>query len=287
VRLLTAGVDVQKDRWVFEVVGWGASRESWSIDKGVIPGNTGDQREWAKLDALLAQTYFGADGVAYAINMLAIDSGFNTQMVYAWAKEHPASRVMATKGVGAQQVIVGSPSPVDITISGRVLRRGYKVWPIGVNVAKTELYGFLRLNASSEAGEPVYPPGYCHFPEYEEEFFQQLTSEQLVSVKNTRTGFTAREWQILPGRENHFLDCRVYARAAASIQGIDRIREKSAERAAAPLVPLVVAAPPNVEPPGKHAVPPGKHAVPPGKHAVPPKKPRPSTFFGGRGKPWL
>jgi phage terminase large subunit GpA-like protein len=37
---LTAGVDVQKDRVVYEVVGWGRGKRSWSIDYGEIPGDT-------------------------------------------------------------------------------------------------------------------------------------------------------------------------------------------------------------------------------------------------------
>jgi phage terminase large subunit GpA-like protein len=32
-------------------------------------------------------------------------------------------------------------------------------------------------------------------------------------------------WELIPGRENHFLDCRVYARAAAAVLGIDRYSE--------------------------------------------------------------
>jgi phage terminase large subunit GpA-like protein len=31
-----------------------------------------------------------------------------------------------------------------------------------------------------ESGEP-YPPGYCQFPKYSEEYFKQLTAEQLVT----------------------------------------------------------------------------------------------------------
>ncbi len=40
VRFLTAGVDVQKDRFVYEVVGWSETKESWSIDAGVLMGDT-------------------------------------------------------------------------------------------------------------------------------------------------------------------------------------------------------------------------------------------------------
>lgn len=34
VLFITAGVDVQKDRLVYEVVGWGRGKCSWSIDAG-------------------------------------------------------------------------------------------------------------------------------------------------------------------------------------------------------------------------------------------------------------
>lgn len=240
VKIITAGVDVQKDRWVFEVVGWGADRESWSIEAGVIPGNTADESTWSKLDDLLARTYYDAAGVGYAIGMLAIDSGYNTQSVYSWAKRFPASRVMATKGVHTQRVIVSSPSPVDVTVSGRKLRGGYKVWPVGVAVVKSELYGYLRIDPPTTESGADFPPGFCHFPEHGEDFFKQLTAEHLVSVTNKRTGFTVQEWQIIPGRENHFLDCRVYARAAASVLGLDRIPRK---RVAPPVVAAPVRAP--------------------------------------------
>src|SRR4030095_9253241 len=54
---LTAGVDVQKDRLVYEVVGWGRGKASWSVDYGVLPGDTADLERgpWPALDALLAR----------------------------------------------------------------------------------------------------------------------------------------------------------------------------------------------------------------------------------------
>ena len=63
------------------------------------------------------------------------------------------------------------------------------------------------------------PHGYLHFPEYNTEYFKQLTAEQLVTkiVK----GYPKREWQKTRDR-NEALDCRIYARAAAIALGIDR-----------------------------------------------------------------
>jgi phage terminase large subunit GpA-like protein len=62
------------------------------------------------------------------------------------------------------------------------------------------------------------PAGYVHLPSgADAEWVKQLVGEQLVTVK-TKRGFIRLEWQKLRER-NEALDCRVYARAAASIPG--------------------------------------------------------------------
>jgi phage terminase large subunit GpA-like protein len=217
---LTAGVDVQKERVVYEVVGWGRGKSSWSIDFGEIPGDTSDldNGPWSQLDALLARGYKHESGAVMSVRMLAVDSGYNTQTVYTWAKKHPMNRVIAVKGLDHGGVLVGSPSAVEINDRGRKLKRGGRVWPVSVNIAKSELYGFLRLEISTDG---VVPAGYCHFPQYDDEYFRQLTAEQLITRRNRR-GFVAFAWELIPGRQNHALDTRVYARASAFVAGMDR-----------------------------------------------------------------
>jgi phage terminase large subunit GpA-like protein len=39
-------------------------------------------------------------------------------------------------------------------------------------------------------------------------------------------GFPRGSWEKEPGRRNEALDCRVYARAAAAIYGLDRFEER-------------------------------------------------------------
>lgn len=230
VLFLTCGVDVQKDRFVFEVVGWGEGKESWSIDAGAVYVDTSNSKAArAELDGLLARVFVGEDGVRHPVQRLAIDSGYNTQEVYNWARRHPISRVMACKGVSGAKALLGLPSPVDIDSRGRRLRRSYKVWPVGVDVAKKELYGWLKLD-HPEGGEG-FPPGWCHFPEYADSYFKELTAEHLVEVRK-KTGHVHHQWQVLPGRENHFLDCRILARAAAAAAGIDRARKPARKKPA-------------------------------------------------------
>lgn len=243
VVVLTAGVDVQKDRLVYEIVGWAPNKESWSIDAGELHGDTALESTWAQLDELLARTYDNGRSIA----MLAVDSGYNTQIVYGWSRQHPMSRVIATKGVSTARMLVGAPSPVDVTVRGRRLQRGYKVWPVGVDIAKSELYGWLRLRIGEDG---IAPPGYCHFPEYGEGYFKQLTAEHLVTSTNRRTHRTRMEWQVLPNRENHFLDARILARVAAAVLGIDRL--VPAQRVRNPVesaTPAPTAPPPTIAQP--------------------------------------
>jgi phage terminase large subunit GpA-like protein len=220
VLFLTAGVDVQKDRFAYEVTGWNERKESWSIDAGVLMGDTSAEGTWGLLDELLARPFAGEEKT-FSIAMMAVDSGYNAQQVYNYCRRHPMTRVIACKGVATERALVGVPSAVDVTVRGKRMQRGYKVWPVGVGIAKSELYGFLRLPAPLD-GEPA-PAGFCHFPEHGQEYFRQLTAEQLVTRKK-RSGFTALEWQVIPGRENHWLDARVLARAAAAVLGLDRMK---------------------------------------------------------------
>lgn len=224
---LTAGVDVQADRFVVEVVAWGRGKQSWSVECGVLPGKTDDlgpNGPWGQLDALLDRGYPHAGGTTLRVALLAVDSGYNTSTVYAWSRKYPMNRVIAIKGQsGTIGAIVGAPSPVEINLRGQRPIHGYKVWPVTGGVVKQELYGFLTLDQPTEEGAE-FPPGWCHFPEHDEDYFKQMTAEHLVRRKNRR-GYATFEWELIPGRENHVLDARVYARAAAAVAGIDRFQE--------------------------------------------------------------
>jgi phage terminase large subunit GpA-like protein len=126
------------------------------------------------------------------------------------------------KGVDQAAVPVGQPTAVDVTYRGKRVTRGIKLWPVSSGILKSELYGWLRLDPPTEESDAQFPPGYCHFPKYQEEYFKQLTAEQLMH--RVVKGYRKPEWQKSRDR-NESLDCRVYARAAASVAGIDRLAE--------------------------------------------------------------
>lgn len=226
---LTAGADVQKDRIEVDLWAWGRGLESWLIDHIVIDGGPENPSSWETLQRLLSQTWSHANGAQLGLAKLAIDTGYESPAVYAWARRAGHSQVAPIKGVEGfnRAAPVIGPTHVDVTEGGKKLRRGARLWTIAVATFKSETYRCLRLVAPTDeeikAGGRI-PAGYVHLPRgTEAEWLKQLVAERLVTVK-TKRGFTRLEWQKLRER-NEALDCRVYARAAAWIAGADRWTE--------------------------------------------------------------
>jgi phage terminase large subunit GpA-like protein len=222
---LTAGIDVQKDRIEIEVVAWGRNRESWSVDYRVLEGDTARAPVWEKLTELLNESWPTATGLPTPLLQLAIHSGYATTEVYRWARANRSPRLMVIKGDSRAPALLDRASPAEVGPLGIKLRRGLRVWPVNSGMAKDEFYRWLRQERPTDedlASGVRFPPGYCHFPKYSEEYFKQLTAEQLVTriVK----GYRKPEWQKMRER-NEALDARVYARAAAGRVGMDRYNE--------------------------------------------------------------
>ena len=227
VLFLTAGADVQQDRIEVQVVGWGRGKESWLIDYQVHYGDTAQVNSpaWMGLRSVMDHTYWGTGTVGLAVNMLAVDSGYNTQVVYAWARMQGASRVMVIKGEDKGVALLGMPSAADVLRNGKRQRRGFVVWPVNVSTAKSELYGWLRQQRPPE--DQPFPPGWCHFPVMPIDFFRSLTAEQYVF--KVHKGFRRGEWVKVRER-NEALDTRNYARAAAAHVGLDKFNESNWRR---------------------------------------------------------
>jgi len=198
--LTTAGVDVQKDRLEVSVVKWGAGEEAWLLEHIILPGDTARPEVWEDLHEAMTEA-----GVHYA----AIDSGFNTSMVYAFTEKRRWT--VAIKGVSG----MGRPLIEDAKKRNQRLRnkrkRGAHVEPLGVDQGKALVYARLKMT--------THGAGYVHFPRdpsFDDEYFAQLAAEKLVTkIKGTRP---FQEWvQTRP--RNEALDCLVYAMAAMRLSG--------------------------------------------------------------------
>ncbi len=218
VAFLTAGVDIQRDRIELEIVGWCEGKISFSIDFRVLTGfvaGDASAEVWQKLGAVLNETWEKPDGELLNIRMMCVDSGNWASEVYAFCEKYPPSRVVPIKGRDSLTNIVSTPRPVNVTRKNKSTAKT-KVWSVGVSLLKSELYGWLRL----EEGEG----GYCHFPRYDENYFKGLVSEELVITKN-KEGRDVKKW-VKKFTRNEPLDCRVYARAAAHLVGMDNYGPK-------------------------------------------------------------
>ena len=204
--VVTGGVDVQKDRLEVELVAWGPGLESWSIDHIVIQGDPYYQEVWDKLTDVLDRRIPHKSGGSVPISLLAVDSGFATTEVYKWARLQPSDRVMVVKGVNNSSDILGRHTHTQAGVS---------LWNVGVSKLKSEFYGLLKLrpNTNDMGQVESFPPGYCHFPMYGEEFFRQLASEKQV-METDKRGKQKLVW-VQDRPRNEALDLRNYARAAA------------------------------------------------------------------------
>jgi phage terminase large subunit GpA-like protein len=257
--VLTAGIDNQAapERLEIAVWAWAAGYESWLIDTVQVPGNPGSAEAWDEVARLLAMDWPREGGGTMRIARAGADTGGqHTQGVYAQLRRLHDPRLMPLKGVGGwnkASPVVG-PTPVDITIGGRKIARGLRLWTVAVDVFKAELYRRLWLKPLDNG---ALPTGWVHLPEgMSVEQVKQLVAEQLVT-KNDRRGFARREWEKL--RANEQLDMAVYARAALSVLGSDRYGEGFWERCEAAYVvapPEPVVMQPAAPPPPKEQPPP-------------------------------
>jgi phage terminase large subunit GpA-like protein len=223
VCFLTAGIDVQKDRIEVEIVGWCKFKETYSIDYRVLLGDNDQDAVWNQLTEVLNEHWEREDGAMLPLLMSCIDSGYNTTKVYDFCNRFDQTKLIPVKGQDHQKVILSSPKAVNVNKAGK--RAGtVKLWNIGVSLLKSEIYSLLKLNPTEdEEGKTIYPPGYCHFPQYSEEHFKRLTNEKLkFKMVN---GLSKPYWDS-ENKRNEQLDCRVYARAAAAYLQIDRFKEE-------------------------------------------------------------
>ncbi len=219
VKFITCAVDVQKNRFEVEVKGWGARLENWSIDYRKFYGDTSNIDAYSPLDDLLNEKWIDSEGQPLTILRLAIDSGYNSQEVYKWAKKYPRSRVMVVKGSATIDHTFQVPKEnADWT--------AVPIWRIGVSVVKREIYGWLKQEIPSDEVREVkgFPRGWCHFPSnYPEEYFKMLTAEA-EEMKILR-GYPQYVW-VKKYDRNEALDLAVYNRAVAAALGLDKSGKK-------------------------------------------------------------
>jgi phage terminase large subunit GpA-like protein len=216
--LVTAGVDTQDNR--LEVVLWayGKDGQQWAIDYHVFYGDPSSPALWDELDEYLQKELHHESGEAIKISAAAVDTGgHHTQRVYDFCRTRRYRHIIAIKGSSTRnKPVISKPANVDVTFSGKTLKDGVQLWPVGTDTAKEVIYGKFNIKAGA---------GSMHFShELPDEFYEQISSEKLIT--RYHKGFPRKEWVKPSHVRNEVLDCSVYSLAAAYHLGMNKFSQR-------------------------------------------------------------
>lgn len=214
VDVVTIGVDTQHNAFPWTIIGMSADmRKLAIIQAGMILGDLRTPQPWEDLKHLIGSfVATREDGVQKRIAIAAVDSGgHSTQDVYALSMQNP--RIRAVKGVVEARKQSNS-------IIYKVKRVHVKEVATGLGTTDLTLLNITAvkdiINTHLHAKLHDYAVGYdwvwCSGYGIDANFFEQVTSE--VRTYNSRGTYY---YEKLPGRENHYLDCMVYAISACEI----------------------------------------------------------------------
>lgn len=210
VKVITAGVDVQKRFLVFTVRGWGSDMESWLLDHGRVENFT-------QLEAALFAKVWPR-GLLFAGAL--IDTNYRASEVIDFARRFPA-KVKLGRGVE-----LDSPIPFRAETIERHPRTGLplgnlKCWHVNVGT-------FKDLTAQSiQIGGIAGAEAFHVYEEVDQQYVDELSSEHKIMVRSSTK--ERERWVKKAGhRQNHYWDTEVYNRAIAHLLRIDTMRSAAA-----------------------------------------------------------
>ncbi len=197
-QMLTAGVDIQENCIYFDIVAWGERMTSQSIIHGQLLSVT-------EVDKYMNAEYRSEDGRAFIVQLCLVDSGDQTEMAYEFCMTREWA--IPSKGV--------KPNNNHYKLT-TINRHGaaYNGQPLMlIDVGKYKDMIAAKLHNENGLGSCMVHAD-CDL-----EYAQQLTAEHKVAEG---TGAKRRlVWQTKTSHaDNHYLDCRVYASAAADYMGV-------------------------------------------------------------------
>lgn len=214
VRVLTLTCDVQKDRLVYVIRGWGAGGTSWLVEASEIYGATEEQEVWDTLANVVTDTYGGIP-----LKLALVDSGFRPgkkfivpeHRVYAFARRFPIL-VRATKGASTVMRKPVATNKIDIMVNGKEVKQGLDLLRLDTDYFKSWVQQKIRWADDT--------PGAWYLPEdITENYCRQIVSEARVRAPGGKV-----KW-VQKSKENHFFDCEAMQGAAQLILNLTKLRD--------------------------------------------------------------
>lgn len=211
-QLLTAGVDVQKGYLYYEITAWGPGVTSQVLGYGRVLA-------FEELEKVMDTWWPDADGnPKLQVAVYGIDSGYRTEEVYDYCGQHPRIAI-PVKGSSSLMTVRARPS--NIERKDKFNKQPLQLWIINTDIYKDELAYRLKI--------PVGKKGACMLnADCEKEYAEQITSEQ--KIVETKNGRTVETWQKkTSAKQNHWLDCKVYAFAVADLVHMRSLQDNTLE----------------------------------------------------------
>lgn len=206
--VLTLGLDCQKDRVEWQLVGWGRDRRRCVIEVGIVAGHVSDDETRNQLDDLMRSTWPNVAGQRLGIDKAAIDGNAWTEDVWEWAKRWPAAKLMMVRGANTEQAPRISQVKKERNKTGKLLKYSSRFFNFNTAIRKFALYRSLAKTDPMERSFIGLPR------DLDAGYFQQLTAERRVPVKR-KDGNVDYRWEKDPAQPNEALDTHLQAEVAA------------------------------------------------------------------------
>lgn len=226
--VLTAGVDVQDNRFAIVIRAWGKNNNSWLVTWKEIFGDVRNQDAliWQELlDEVVLKDVPHASGKTMRISAVSIDSADNTELVYKWVllcQQHN-TQVFATRGVRdlrySEDEIYSEPRCMDIHRDQQYRRSlsermGVTLFTVGTHRAHDEILRRINLNKFNESRQNRYYHNAQSYGQYEE----QMTSCRKIIDVNSLSNKSV--YKLVPGRRKEAIDAEKMAMHAAYAIGL-------------------------------------------------------------------
>lgn len=208
-QIVTCGVDVQLDHFWYSVRAWGPHLTSWLVDYGRL-------ETWAGVEKVINRDYADTNGEVRNVNLACIDSGYNTDEVYAFCAQHMDVAV-PTKGASSAM-----RSRYSVTVIDKTVGFGLRRYNFDTNQMKDFIAGRLNVDAGA--------PGSWNICKDTEPYYaDQVCAEQKVEYKDKKGHVTLRWEPVTAHAANHLLDCETNNALAAEVMGVRYLTEPEAE----------------------------------------------------------
>lgn len=200
-KMLTAGVDVQESSLYWSIRAWGDFITSQNIAHG-------QALSWQDIERVMNLPYYTESGAQMVVSMCLVDSGYNSDDTYEFCVLN-SEWALPVKGSSNPMM-----SHYKISVINKPDSKAYGMQLVIVDGGKYKDMIAARMKKENGRGSWMVHQG-CDL-----EYAEQVTAEHKVNVR-LNNGKTRMEWkQKSSHADNHYLDCEVYALAAADILGV-------------------------------------------------------------------